>query len=297
MHTTHNPPESPHRWNRRRSALPGRRVHPATDATARSHLRTGRDLRHALEHQEFVLHYQPEIDTGTGRMVAAEALIRWRHPQLGMIGPNTFIPIAEHVGLIGRIGQWVLETACAQLRAWRDAGHDLRVAVNFSVEQLRRRDIADTVAHTLERFDLRPDDLVVEITESICMHAHDRAQESLARLARLGVRLAIDDFGTGYSSLSYLKRMPVRILKIDRSFVVDLADAADATIVRNIISLAHELDLTVIVEGVETADQHELLRVMGCDVVQGYLVGESLPPALFHDAFLAFPGPKRVTTS
>ncbi|MCK0513246.1 putative bifunctional diguanylate cyclase/phosphodiesterase [Aromatoleum buckelii] len=287
MHTTHNPPESPHRWNRRRSARPRRRVHQATDATTRSHLHIGRDLRRALEHQEFVLHYQPEIDTGTGRMVAAEALIRWLHPQRGMIGPNTFIPVAEHVGLIGRIGQWVLETACAQLHAWRAAGHDLRVAVNFSVEQLRRRDITDTVAYTLERFDLRPDDLVVEITESICMHAHDRARESLAHLAQLGVRLAIDDFGTGYSSLSYLKRMPVRILKIDRSFVVDLADAADATIVRNIISLAHELDLTVIVEGVETADQHELLRVMGCDVVQGYLVGKSLPPALFHDAFLA----------
>ncbi len=287
MQSTHNPPESPHRWNRRRSARHGRGVHQHTDATTRSHLRIGVDLRSALEQQEFVLYYQPEIDTGTGRTVAAEALIRWWHPQRGMIGPNTFIPVAEHVGLIGRIGQWVLETACAQLHVWRAAGHDLRVAVNFSVEQLRLRDIANTVAHTLERFDLRPDDLVVEITESICMHAQDRARESLARLARLGVQLAIDDFGTGYSSLSYLKRMPVRILKIDRSFVVDLADAADATIVRNIISLAHELNLTVIVEGVETAAQHELLRVMGCDVIQGYLVGKGLPPALFHDAFLA----------
>ena len=289
MHTTRNPPEHPHgwNWNRRRSVRPGRGFLQATDATARSHLRIGRDLRRAVEHDEFVLHYQPEIDASTGRMVAAEALIRWQHPQFGMIRPNRFIPVAEDLGLIGKIGQWVLETACAQLHAWHAAGHDLRVAVNFSVEQLRRRDIADTVANALERFDLRPDDLVVEITESICMRANDRARENVARLAHLGIRLAIDDFGTGYSSLSYLKRMPVRILKIDRSFVVDLADRADSTIVRNIILLAHELDLIVIVEGVETAAQHELLRVMGCDMVQGYLVGESLPPALFHDAFLA----------
>lgn len=258
----------------------------AMESSVREHLQLETDLHHALERGELMLHYQPELDAATGQIVAAEALVRWEHPARGLIGPNDFIPLAEEIGLIGPIGAWVLDTACAQLKIWHETGHYLRVAVNFSAEQLQDRSIAGAVEHVLHRHGLRPDDLVIEITESVWLDHQTNAIDNLDRLKRLGVHVAIDDFGTGYSSLSYLKRMPVDILKVDRSFVIDLANAGpDPAIVRGIISLAHNLELEVIVEGVETMIQYDLVRKMGCDIVQGYLLGRTLSPAAFSEAY------------
>ena len=223
--------------------------------------------------------------------------MRWQHPLRGLIGPNEFIPLAEEIGLIGAIGAWVLDTACTQLKIWREAGHNLRVAINFSVEQLQDRSIAEAVESALHRCGLRPDDLVVEITESMLLDRHANAIDNLYQLKRLGVHLALDDFGTGYSSLSYLKRMPVDILKVDRSFVTELtATGPEPAIVRGIISLAHNLELEVIVEGVETAIQYDLVRKMGCDVVQGYLLGRTLSPTAFSDAYFGEASCERSTT-
>jgi diguanylate cyclase (GGDEF)-like protein len=265
----------------------------AMENSASEHMRIERDLRHAIERQEFELHYQPEVDPLNGRLVAAEALIRWRHPERGLLGPNEFIPIAEETGLIVPIGQWVLEAACAQLQRWRGDGHGLRVAVNFSGQQLQDEHIATQVESRLQRFGITAEDLVVELTESVWMDRQGEAIDNLYRLKRLGVRLAIDDFGTGYSSLSYLKRMPVDILKVDRSFVTDLAtrptqdgDDTDVAIVRGIVALAHNLDLQVVAEGVETPLQRDLLTTMGCDLIQGYLVSRPLPAAEFTERFL-----------
>ncbi|MCZ4306142.1 EAL domain-containing protein [Zoogloeaceae bacterium G21618-S1] len=265
----------------------------AMETSASEHLRLESDLRHAVERREFELHYQPEIDARSGRLVAAEALVRWRHPSRGLLGPNEFIPIAEETGLILPIGEWVLSAACEQLRAWRAAGHGVRVAVNFSGQQLQDEQIATTVERVLDAYGVTPDDLIVELTESVWMERQGEAIDNLYRLKRLGVRLAIDDFGTGYSSLSYLKRMPVDILKVDRSFVTDLAGTStgadvntDVAIVRGIIALAHNLDLEVVAEGVETQVQHDLLQAMGCDLIQGYLISKPLPADAFTARFL-----------
>ena len=265
----------------------------AMETSASEHLRLESDLRHAVERREFELHYQPEIDAGSGRLVAAEALVRWRHPTRGLLGPNEFIPIAEETGLILPIGEWVLSAACEQLRAWRAAGHGVRVAVNFSGQQLQDEQIAATVERVLDDFGVVPDDLIVELTESVWMERQGEAIDNLYRLKRLGVRLAIDDFGTGYSSLAYLKRMPVDILKVDRSFVTDLASTSsasdtdtDVAIVRGIVALAHNLDLEVVAEGVETQAQHDLLHAMGCDLIQGYLISKPLPAEAFTTRFL-----------
>ncbi|MGE0668756.1 MAG: putative bifunctional diguanylate cyclase/phosphodiesterase [Sphingomonadales bacterium] len=235
-------------------------------------------LNMALERDEFVLHYQPKVDLETGRMTGAEALLRWRHPELGIVPSARFIPIMEESGLIGQVSEWVIETACRQQRQWRDEGLDVKVAVNLSVRQLRQPGLARTVAELLERAGVEPDGLELEITESMLMKDTENAVRTLRELAGMGVRLAMDDFGTGYSSLSYLKRFPLHTIKIDRSFINNIAtDPDDYEIIRTIISMGHSLRRRVVAEGVETRQQLGILQELGCDEIQGYVISPAVP--------------------
>ncbi|MFL6551485.1 MAG: putative bifunctional diguanylate cyclase/phosphodiesterase [Povalibacter sp.] len=243
-------------------------------------------LRRALERQQFELHYQPRVDMKTRRVVGAEALIRWRTAENETIPPSRFIPIAEEIGLIAPIGKWVLKTACAQNKAWQDAGMDpFVVSVNVSARQFRQENLAQTVAEVLRETGLESRYLEIELTESAVMHDADQFIAALRELNDLGVQISLDDFGTGYSSLSYLKRLPVDRLKVDRSFVQDIAtDADDATIVRAIIALGHNLGLRVVAEGVETEQQLEFLRINHCDELQGYYFATPMAVAEFARA-------------
>jgi diguanylate cyclase (GGDEF)-like protein len=236
-------------------------------------------LHRALERGEFVLHYQPLVDLIRGEIVGAEALVRWRHPELGLLGPMEFIPLAEENGLIVPIGEWVLRTACAQVRAWQEAGlRPIRVAVNLSARQFYQKDLVGFVTRILEQTGLDSRYLELEITESCLIQNTQMMIALLTELNRLGVRFSIDDFGTGYSSLSYLKRFPVDTLKIDRSFVCDIGtDPDDAAIVKAIIVLAQSLEMHVVAEGVETQTQLDFLRTYQCNEVQGYLISRPLP--------------------
>jgi EAL domain-containing protein (putative c-di-GMP-specific phosphodiesterase class I) len=236
-------------------------------------------MRNALDRNEFVLHYQPQVDLATGEIVGMEALIRWRHPELGMVPPGRFIGVAEDTGLIVPIGAWVMRAACAQNKAWQDAGLGrLRVAVNLSARQFGASDLVPGIEAVLRDTGLDPSCLELELTESLFMSDVTPAVDLLHRMKALGVKLSIDDFGTGYSSLSYLSRFPIDVLKIDRSFVADIThDANDAAIVASIIALAHNLRLSVIAEGVETAEQLDYLRQQGCDQMQGYYFSRPLP--------------------
>ena len=230
------------------------------------------DLRHALERDEFVLHYQPQINLSNGRIVGMEVLLRWEHPIYGSIQPDRFIGLAEEMGLIIPIGAWVIRTACIQTRAWQMAGFtELRVAVNLSPRQFTQKGLAQSIADVLKVTGLEPHFFELELTESMVMNDVENAVTILEALKQLGVKIAIDDFGTGYSSLSYLLRFPIDVLKIDQSFVSDLTNDADAAaIVVAIISLAHSLRLKVVAEGVETIEQLWFLRANGCDQMQGY---------------------------
>ncbi|MEO5657477.1 MAG: bifunctional diguanylate cyclase/phosphodiesterase [Nitrospiria bacterium] len=236
------------------------------------------DLRRALEHGEFLLHYQPQIDLKSGALVGMEALIRWRHPREGLVPPATFIPLAEDTGLIVPIGQWVMRTACAQNKAWHDAGlPKLRVSVNVSARQFRQKSFPETVASILRETGLDPAYLELEVTESLMMDHVEAAIVTLKAFHGMGITLSIDDFGTGYSSLSYLRRFPIDSIKIDRSFIGSLATDSDQTaIVLAMISLAHTLRLRVVAEGVETTGQAAFLREHGCDEGQGYLFSKPL---------------------
>lgn len=240
-------------------------------------------LREALEHSQFELHYQPQIALASGQVAGMETLIRWRHPQQGMMRPDRFIGLAEETGLIVPIGAWALRTACLQAAHWHAAGLGaLRVAVNLSSRQFRDAGLVRLVADILHESGLPPPCLELELTESLVMHDVELAIATMQELKAMGVKLAIDDFGTGYSSLAYLKRFPVDVLKIDQSFVRDIArDSAGASMVAAIISLAHELGLRVIAEGVETAQELAFLRSRGCDEVQGYLYSRPVPAADF----------------
>jgi diguanylate cyclase (GGDEF)-like protein len=239
------------------------------------------DLRRALERNEFVLHYQPVAATDTGLIVSLEALVRWQHPERGLVPPTDFIPLAEETGLILAVGEWVLRTACAQVRAWQDEGlPPLPVAVNLSGRQFRQRDLPVLISRVLRETGLAPEYLKLELTESCVMEDPEFAAAALGLLKAGGVGVSIDDFGTGYSSLSHLKRFPIDSLKIDRSFVRDATgDEDDAAIVAAVILLARTLRLGVIAEGVETEEQLELLRTLGCGQAQGYLFIRPLPAA------------------
>jgi diguanylate cyclase (GGDEF)-like protein/PAS domain S-box-containing protein len=231
-------------------------------------------LRRALERGQFELHYQPRVDLATRKIIGAEALLRWHLPGRAMVSPATFIPVAEEIGLIGQISEWVLATACAQNKRWFDAGLPCVVSVNVSPQQFRGDGLVPSIAGALSETGLDPSLLEIEITESTVMHAGERMVEMLHAIKKFGVHIAVDDFGTGYSSLSYLKRFPVDRLKIDRSFVQHIADVDDAVIVRAIIALGHNLGLKVLAEGVETEEQIEFLRTNGCDELQGYYISK-----------------------
>ena len=241
------------------------------------------DLRRALERDELVLYYQPKVDLASGRIVGAEALLRWQHPQRGMIAPGLFIPLAEETGLILPIGEWVLAAACAQVRAWQAAGLPaVPVAVNLSARQFRKEGLALMVHHVLGDSGIAPRLLELELTESMIMREPLAAAATMQQLKALGVSLALDDFGTGYSSLNYLRRFPVDCLKIDRSFISDVAsDPSASAVATSIVAIGHSLGLQVVAEGVETAEQLAFLRQCGCDSFQGYHFSRPVPAAEF----------------
>jgi diguanylate cyclase (GGDEF)-like protein len=252
-------------------------------------------LRRAVDRNELVLHYQPQIDLATGILVGTEALLRWHHPERGMVPPGAFIALAEESGLILPIGTWVLMTACAQIRDWQEAGLPVvPVSVNLSVYQFSD-EIVGTLKFILDAYGVDPALLELEVTESASMADAGKSYELLAQLKAMGIRLAIDDFGTGYSNLNYLKRFPVDKLKLDKSFVDDiLDDADDLAIARAVIAMAHGLRLTVVAEGVETAGQLAVLAEMGCDMVQGYYYSRAVASEVFARMLVDGCGPDGV---
>ncbi|HRP66785.1 MAG TPA: EAL domain-containing protein [Thauera sp.] len=238
-------------------------------------------LRGATDRGELLLHYQPKACARTGRLLGLEALLRWQHPELGMVAPGRFIPLAEETGLINTIGDWVLAEACRQQRAWLDAGLEVvPIAVNLSAQQLAQQHFVSHVAHAIDAAALAPSLIELELTETMLMRDIDRTIHTLIRLREMGVRLSIDDFGTGYSSLNYLRQFPVNALKIDRSFVSDIsAEGTEGKIAAAIIGMAHSLELEAIAEGVETEAQRSFLTAQGCHQLQGYLIGRPVPAA------------------
>ncbi|MBI5750836.1 MAG: EAL domain-containing protein, partial [Hydrogenophilales bacterium] len=238
-----------------------------------------RDLRQALERGEFLLHYQPQINLASGAIIGAEALVRWRQPERGIISPGEFIPLAEETGLIVPLGEWVLREACRQARAWRDAGlPEIGMSVNLSARQFRSPGLVQTILGVLSETGLEARFLEMEITESMVMHDPEGAITVLNELQQQGITFAMDDFGTGYSSLNYLKRFPIHKIKIDQSFVRNITtDPDDAAITTTVIELSHGLKLKVIAEGVETEEQRAFLRAHRCDEMQGYLFSRPVP--------------------
>ncbi|HJY27608.1 MAG TPA: EAL domain-containing protein [Pyrinomonadaceae bacterium] len=245
------------------------------------------NLRRAIQNEEFLVHYQPRVSVDSLTITGVEALVRWQHPTLGLISPSEFIPLAEDTGLIVPIGEWVLRTACLQGRRWRDAGFaPIQIAVNISARQFHERDLSQAVIRILEETGLSPKYLELELTESSIMQDAEFAAEMLNRLKSMGINISIDDFGTGFSSLASLKRLPIDALKIDQSFVTEVtSDADDAALVNAIITLAHNLRLKVIAEGVETDDQLKFLRLLRCDEIQGYFFSKPLPADTFATVF------------
>jgi diguanylate cyclase (GGDEF)-like protein len=250
---------------------------PAMLGDAREQVELLRDLREAVARKQFELVYQPKVHAPSGEITGAEALLRWHHPRRGVVSPAVFVPIAERHGLIGVIGQWVIDEACRQARDWRDQGLRMRVAINLSVHQLRQPDLAERIAAALAKHQINPQLLTCEITESVAMEDAEGTMRIFEKLAAVGVNISIDDFGTGYSSLAYLRKLPAGELKIDRSFVLDLETSGDArAVVDAVVKLAQALGLKVVAEGVETEAQGQVLRSLGCDELQGYLFAKPM---------------------
>jgi EAL domain-containing protein (putative c-di-GMP-specific phosphodiesterase class I) len=258
---------------------------PGMNAATEEKVRLEGDLRIALEQKQFELHYQPKVNTSTGVMHGAEALLRWQHPVRGEIPPAEFIPIAEECGLIGAIGAWVVREACRQARVWQLQGlPSLRVAVNLSPSQFRQSNIVSMIRSALDDAGLEARFLEVELTESAVMIDPEESIAILEKLSTMGVLVSVDDFGTGYSSMSYLRRFPIDKLKIDRGFISEvMSRQEDASIVRAIVSLAHSLKLKVVAEGVESVEQLEFLKSLGCDQYQGYHFSPALPAIQFAE--------------
>lgn len=265
----------------KREGRDGYRLYTAEmNARARERMKLETSLRRALERMEFLIYYQPQVDLKTGRIMGAEALLRWSRGEKAIVPPAEFIHVLEETGLIVPIGMWVLQTACQQLREWRRAGAmELQMAVNLSGRQFQQLDLVEKVRQAFVETEIPPDRLVLEITETVAMENAAGSLTKLTELKALGVSLALDDFGVGYSSLSYLKRFPIDTLKIDQSFVKGLhVDPKDAALGAAAIAMAHGLHLTVIAEGVENEAQKAFLKARGCDIIQGYLVGRPVPP-------------------
>ncbi|HLL38637.1 MAG TPA: EAL domain-containing protein [Rubrobacteraceae bacterium] len=254
---------------------------PEMNALARERLNTESKLRRALDQEEFLVYYQPKVDLTTGMIVGAEALLRWQDPDSGLISPGKFIPVLEDIGMIGRVGEWVMKTACRQGKAWQSDGFSpLRMAVNISARQFGQQSLIDTVAGALSETGFDPNCLELEVTESLLMEDIESNSRLLSELKTYvgGLQVSIDDFGTGYSSLYYLKTLPIDVLKIDKSFIRDITtDPDDAAITAAIINLAHDLNLKVVAEGVETEGQLAYLRSKACDEAQGYYFSYPLP--------------------
>jgi EAL domain-containing protein (putative c-di-GMP-specific phosphodiesterase class I) len=265
----------------------GRRVHRyferAMDASAKARLTMEQDLRRAMAEDGFQIHYQPLVDLRHHTVTGCEALLRWRHPERGMVSPAEFIPVAEDTGLINELGDWVLKTACAEAATWPE---HIRIAVNVSPVQLKSPTLALRISAALAATGLSPRRLEIEITEAVLIRDDEAALAILHQLRAIGVRIALDDFGTGYSSLSYLKRFPFDKIKIDRSFVADMIEVAgSSSIVQAIVSIAAALKMTTTAEGVETEAQRELLRQLGCTDMQGYLFSRPKPAAEVRELF------------
>ena len=257
---------------------------PGMNSGAEERVQFESELHNAIALGQFELYYQPKVDTVTGEVRSAEALIRWIHPKRGIVSPGDFIPVAEECGLIGAIGEWVIREACRQARAWQTAGLAwLRISVNLSASQFRQEGLVASIERALKESGLEPKYLEVELTESVVMTDPEESIAVLEELSKMGVLVSVDDFGTGYSSMSYLRRFPIDKLKIDRVFISEIVNRPeDASIVRAIVSLAHSLRLKVVAEGVETPQQLEFLKAVGCDEYQGYHFSQPLPAAKFE---------------
>jgi EAL domain-containing protein (putative c-di-GMP-specific phosphodiesterase class I) len=256
---------------------------PAMNARALERLALENRLRKALAGQELVLFYQPLVDLRTRKVIAFEALLRWNHPELGLLAPGRFMHAAEVSGIIVPIGAWVLRTACAQAKSWQLRAPGVGLSVNLSARQFQQPDLVDQVRSALEESGLPPELLELEITETNAMHDADTSIRTLGELKTLGIRISMDDFGTGYSSLSYLKRFPIDVLKLDQSFIRDItSDPGGGAIATAVITMAHSLSLKVVAEGVETKGQLTFLRERACDRIQGFYFSPPLNPADFE---------------